>query len=101
MATVTLDTQQIRDWDTFHTVCQQNLGFPVFYGRNMNAWIDCLTYLDEGDGMSQFHLRAGEKLFIEVPETKELMTRISDIVTGLIESSAAVNQRYIQDGKEP
>ena len=52
MATVKLETQQIRDWETFHSVCQQNLGFAAFYGRNMNAWIDCLTYLDEGDGAS-------------------------------------------------
>ena len=67
----------------------------------MNAWIDCLTYLDEGDGMSRFHLRSGEKLVVEVPETKDLVSRIPDVVAGLIEGAAAVNQRHIEEGKEP
>jgi hypothetical protein len=56
MATVRLDASLITDWNSFHTTCRETFGFPEFYGMNMNAWIDCLTYLDEGDGMSQFHL---------------------------------------------
>ena len=42
---------QINDWDTFQDTFAQALGFPGFYGRNMDAWIDCLTYADEDDGM--------------------------------------------------
>jgi hypothetical protein len=67
----------------------------------MNAWIDCLTYLDLGDGMSRFHLRPGEQLVVEIPETKDLMRRAPNVVAGLIEGTAAVNQRHIDDGKAP
>jgi RNAse (barnase) inhibitor barstar len=49
MATAILDTSRIIDWDTFHAVSREAFGFPDFYGCNLNAWIDCLTYLDEGD----------------------------------------------------
>ncbi len=45
----------ITDWGTFHDTFAQALGFPDFYGRNMNACIDCLTY--EDDGMTAFLLR--------------------------------------------
>jgi len=101
MTTVRLPTATIMDWDSFHAVCQETFGFPTFYGRNMNAWIDCLTYLDEGDGMSRFDLRPDEKLIVEVLETKDLMRRVPDIFTALVETTAAVNQRHIQDGKQP
>ena len=99
-AIVRLPSEAITNWDSFHAVCQQVFGFPVFYGRNMNTWIDCLTDLDEGNGMSRFHLRSGEKLVIEVPETNVLVRRVPDVVAGLIEGTAAVNQRHIEDGKE-
>jgi len=98
---VRLPTATITDWGSFDEVCQEVFGFPAFYGRNMNAWIDCLTYLDLGDGMSRFHLRPGEKLVVEVLEAKDLMRRVPDIFAGLIETTAAVNQRHIHDGKEP
>ncbi len=40
---VRLQTQSIHDWDGFHSVFAKTLGFPGYYGRNMNAWIDCMT----------------------------------------------------------
>jgi len=33
----------ITDWASFHDVFMHTLGFPDFYGRNMDAWIDCMT----------------------------------------------------------
>ncbi len=47
MTLVKLDSRRITDWDTFHDVFAEVFGFPGFYGRNMNAWIDCLTCLDD------------------------------------------------------
>src|SRR5215208_5514306 len=98
MATVRLPSKVITDWATFHQACQQVFGFPNFYGMNMNAWIDCLTYLDEGDGMSRFDLATGEQLSIEVIDTHDFLKRLPDIVTALVSSTAVVNQRQIQDG---
>jgi RNAse (barnase) inhibitor barstar len=47
MASVRLETDQMTDWQSFHEVCKARMGFPDIYGMNMNAWIDCLSYLDE------------------------------------------------------
>lgn len=101
MATVRLDTSLISDWDSFHKTCREAFGFPDFYGMNLNAWIDCLTYLDEGDGMSRFHLASGETLNIEVSDTELFKSRVPEILDGLVECSAFVNQRYVAAGKSP
>lgn len=43
MAVLKIDAREITDWDSFHNVFARVFGFPDFYGRNMNAWIDCMT----------------------------------------------------------
>ena len=40
---ITIPFDRITDWESFHHVFKQTLGFPGFYGRNMDAWIDCMT----------------------------------------------------------
>lgn len=101
MATARLNTQSISNWHSFHEVCKQAFGFPDFYGKNMNAWIDCLTYLDEGDGMSRFHLAEGEILSIEIPGAESFNCRLPEIFKALIDCTAAVNRRYLESGRQP
>ncbi len=98
---VSLDTKLIKDWASVHFLCKENFGFPDFYGMNMDAWIDCLTHLDEGDGMSRFSLAKGEILHIEVFDTEDFNFRLPQIVDALVECSAFVNRLYIDDGKSP
>jgi len=101
MATIRLKTNEITDWTTFHSVCKQAMGFPDFYGNNMNAWIDCLTYLDEDDQMTKFTLAENERLEIEISETIQFKTQTPEIYDALITCSAFVNQRYLEQGKQP
>lgn len=101
MATVHLETELISDWQSFHEVCRKVFGFPDFYGMNMNAWIDCLSYLDEDAGMTRFNLAEGEKLHIEVSATESFNRRLPEIFDALVESSAFVNQRYLEERKAP
>lgn len=42
-------TDRIIDWPSFHAVFEEALGFPGYYGWNMDAWIDCMTYVDNAD----------------------------------------------------
>src|SRR3984957_5737806 len=61
MTVVKLDMRHITDWDTFHAVFAKAFGFPDFYGRNMNAWIDCMTDLDDLEGrMTSVHVEPGQ-----------------------------------------
>jgi|SRR6478672_4497157 len=94
MAAVRLETENIVDWDSFHLKCKEVFGFPDFYGKNMDAWIDCLTYVRDGDGMSRFKMCENEMLEIEVTDTRSFNERVPEIFDALIQSSAFVNSRY-------
>lgn len=100
MVFVQLDTTKITDWASFHQVCEEAFGFPDFYGKNMNAWIDCMSSLDE-EGMTKFLLTTDETLLIEITKTEEFNRRIPEIAHDLIECTAFVNQRYIERNGKP
>jgi RNAse (barnase) inhibitor barstar len=101
MAIVRIETDTITDWQSFHENCREAFGFPDFYGMNMDAWIDCLSYLDEDAGMTRFNLAPGEKLHIEVTNTGSFNKRLPEIFDALVECTALVNQRYVEDSKAP
>ncbi|WP_208453625.1 barstar family protein [Burkholderia gladioli] len=65
MANVLTDTAKITDWPSFHRVFSQIFGFPSFYGNNMDALVDCLSYLDEAE-MTSLHVKPGETLAIQL-----------------------------------
>jgi len=99
MALVMLPGTEIHDWDSFHDICARELGFPDFYGRNLNAFIDCLTYLDEADGMSRFALAPGEVLELRVTDSAAFRRSAPEITAALIDSVIHVNRRYADRGK--
>ena len=101
MAYARLDGSTIVDWDTFHTACAKEFGFADFYGQNMNAWIDCLTYINEGDGMSRFVLQPGELLRIEVAKSETLRKEAPEILQALVDGAGFVNQRSVEAGEQP
>jgi Barstar (barnase inhibitor) len=99
MNVVRINTEQVKDWASFHLVCKEAFGFPEFYGANMNAWIDCLSYLDSDDGMTRFNLGKDEKLFIEITETELFNSRLPEIFNALVRCSAFVNNRYLESNE--
>ena len=101
MAHVHLDGATIGDWNAFHDRCAAAFGFPAFYGRNMDAWIDCLTYVREGDGMSRFELGPEEPLVIEVTGAEAFNRRLPEVFDALVECAAFVNQRQVDAGERP
>lgn len=96
MAVVRLNTNTITDWASFHLACKEAFGFPDFYGANMNAWIDCLSYLSEDDKMTKFVLSKNEILHIEVTNTEDFKARLVELFDALVECSACANNRYVE-----
>lgn len=97
---VQIDCSKITNRDTFHNLFRDTLGFPDFYGRNMDAWIDCMTSLDEDDGMTSIVIKPGEVLTLQLDHYKDFKSRCPDLLNDLIECSAFVNWRRI-DTDEP
>jgi hypothetical protein len=93
---------KITDWESFHNYFSKALGFPEFYGRNMNAWIDCMTCLDDPEAnMTSIRLQPGEVIVLSISGVGGLKTRCSEIYDALIECSAFVNYRRMEKGLPP
>lgn len=101
MARIRLRTEQIADREEFHNQFQRLVGFPAFYGRNMDAWIDCMSSLRDGDGMTAVVLGPDEALEIEVPDAVEFRLRAPELFQDLVDCSAFVNRRYRARGEGP
>lgn len=97
---VRLDTRRITDWDSFHDVFAEAFGFPAFYGRNMDAWIDCLSSLDAPeDGMTTVHAPPGGVVTLWLEHVAEFARRCPELYDAIIECSAFVNFRLIEVGE--
>jgi len=101
MATVHLDTQRITDRESFHFVCQKVFGFPDFYGMNMDAWIDCMSSLDDDAKMTRFALAEDEVLTIQVSDTEDFNKRLPEVFDLLVECTSFVNRRYVEQHQLP
>jgi len=96
---ISLDCENIIDWPSFHEEFSRVFGFPDFYGRNMDAWIDCMTSLDEPeDELSSIHCDRGSVLTLELQNVKDFKRRCPDQYNALIECAAFVNWRRIETG---
>ncbi len=99
---VRIDLRRIDDWESFHDVFAEVMGFPDFYGRNLNAWIDCMTSLDNpDDGMTTIHAAPGGVLTLALENAAEFSERCPELYEALVDCVAFVNYRRIEVGDEP
>jgi hypothetical protein len=81
-------------------VFAETLGFPSFYGRNMDAWIDCMTSLDDADsGMSSVTVPPGEILTLEIEDVTSFALRCPQQFAAMVECAAFVNWRRLEQGE--
>ena len=101
MKTVAIDGALIKDSGSFHAEFRRALGFPDFYGENMDAWIDCMSSIDDPDaGMTSVILRPGETLSLRVLAAEGLAERCPKQLNELISCTAFVNQRFRASGEQ-
>ncbi|KIQ06167.1 barstar family protein [Pseudomonas fulva] len=99
---VTVDADLITDWRTFHEVFVEAFGFPKFYGHNMDAWVDCLSYLDDPNAeMTTVHVQPGHTLSLVVDNARDLKRRCPELFEALVECTAFVNWRVVTTGGSP
>ena len=99
---IKISVDQINDWNSFHSVFQSTLGFADFYGRNMNAWIDCMTYIDDPpSGMTSVSVAEGEVLILRIDDAPDFQRRCPEQYEALIECCAFVNDRRMKQGAAP
>ena len=77
-----IDARRIVSWDTFHGVFADVLKFPNYYGRNMNAWIDCMSDLGP--------------IVLQIDNVDSLQ---AELYTALVDCAAFINWRCIEAGE--
>ena len=101
MATVCLDGAAMTSWDAFHTQSQQAFGFPEFYGRTLDSWVDCLSYLRDDDGMSSIRLGPDDVLQIDILHADAWRVAHPDMLDEVLYCIEGINERYADYGEKP
>jgi hypothetical protein len=97
-----INADEIKDDPSLHDVFAKALGFPSFYGRNWDAWIDCMTSIDDADsGLSKITVPKGELFKLHIIGIEGLRERCPAVHDALIECAAFVNHRRVKIGESP
>src|SRR5206468_3739159 len=98
MASFEIDGDEIFDWPSFHSTFSRVMKFPDFYGRTMDAWIDCMSDLHGTNALCGHHLPEGESIVLRILGIRALNQRCPGLIQELAECTSAVNRRYISMG---
>ncbi|HCL67119.1 MAG TPA: barnase inhibitor [Rhizobium sp.] len=99
-AVVVMDGNRLIGVDDFHSEFVTTFGFPDFYGRNMDAWIDCMGYLDDPDaGMSTLTVEPGNAVTIRIDNYAHFKQAAPQQWIDLLECAAIVNWRRTEVGR--
>lgn len=88
MKIATIDLTAVNGWESFHDLFARSFAFPDYYGRNMDAWIDC---------MEDFVIEEG-RLRLDLIGMMALKSRCPEIYDALNECSAMINDRAADNG---
>lgn len=95
---IRINADLIDSWNSFHQVFKFTLGFPDFYGANMDAWIDCMTHIDDPtSGMTSFTVKPNETVMLALVNSEKLKNSNQDIYYALLDCVAFVNRRKIEE----
>ena len=82
MVRVRVNAGRIKDWESFHRIFQQAMGFPGSYAEDMDAWIECMSHLGV---LTQVPVEAGDVLVIEVAKSLGFRGRCPEQFAELVE----------------
>ena len=95
---VSIDCNKITNEESLHSVFSEAFGFPDYYGNNMDAWIDCMSSLDEESGMSEFKLEKDEALILKLENASKFIKEHNNLYQIIFECSSFVNYRRVEQG---
>ncbi len=84
-----IDSSQIKSWASFHELFAKQFKFPIYYGRNMDAWIDCMEDCIE------------ETTVLDFGNCRQLKQTHPEIIEAINESVSFINYRKLEIGVEP
>lgn len=99
---VRIDARRLTDAAGLHAAMSEAFGFPEFYGKNLNALIDCLTCLDDPKAaMSRVQVFPGEVALLVLEHLDGKNKKQAAQVEALVDAVAFVNWRRLEKGERP
>lgn len=86
-----MDGNALTTADGFHDQFASTFEFPDYYGRNMNAWNDCMSDYCLGAGLVSLHIENARIFREKAPQLFE----------ALADCSAFINWRSTSEGGPP
>jgi len=86
-----VDGKSLADWEKFHDFFAKTFDFPAYYGRNMDAWNDCMSDYCYSKGLVSLH----------VDNAAEFKALNPAAFAALVECSAFINWRATDKGGDP
>ncbi|TCW83177.1 barnase inhibitor [Burkholderia sp. SRS-46] len=86
-----VDGRAIADWPAFHDFFVETFQFPAYYGRNMDAWNDCMSDYCYERGMVSLH----------IDNAVELKAMNREVFDALVDCCAFINWRATKAGGDP
>lgn len=96
---IPIDTSRVHDRSSFHDVFSEALGFPSWYGRNMDAWIDCVSSLDDPSFGNAVVCEPGQIVTLLLSDARGFRDRFPAGFMALVECAAFVNWRRMEGGE--
>lgn len=97
--TITLNFSSIKTIEELYDELAINLGFPDFFGRNVDAVIDCMfgvRYPEEG--MTKVNISEDGYLSLNIKNFSSADIKLKDLIVYIVEF---VNYKYHFKGLEP
>ena len=86
-----VDGKSLADWSSFHDYFAKTFDFPGYYGRNMDAWNDCMSDYCYSSRIVSLHIDNAADFKRLNPEA----------FAALVECSAFINWRSTEKGGDP
>ena len=86
MKTYQINGKKLKDWESFHAEFKVEMGFPKYYGNNMDAWIDCVDELSLTPTL------------IEISHGDILKSNAPELLGAILECAAFINYRKVKAG---
>jgi RNAse (barnase) inhibitor barstar len=96
LARIHVNGAAIFDWPSFHDEFSRAFRFFDRYGRNRDAWIDCMTDLHGPNALSGLRLPADEPIEIVLNDSATLAKSYPEMFAELVTLVRYANDRYAE-----
>ena len=99
---IRIDARRLTDAVGLHATLGEAFGFANWYGKNLDALVDCLTQLDDPQAaMSRVQVLPGELVLLVIEHTHGLTRQAAEQVKSLVDAAAFVNWRRLEKKQAP